>query len=175
MLIGNPHSFAIECYHEPLNTRHVFGRMCIWVAGNRLGDITEPSCMLNVTAAMLSRLMGRLSALSDPYLWQRGDREAFDFLNHAIYLDNAKTIDDIHQDMERYFKFDFLTNGGESFDGTKSFIMMADEEIILLFTDNADIFYSAHLPKSEFINVIDQFLSWFKHEELTRLNTVAPW
>jgi hypothetical protein len=174
MLIGNPLSFAIECYHEPLNSRHVFGRMCLWVAGNGLGDITEPSCMLDVTAATLSRLLERLSTLNDPALLQLSDREAFDFLNQVLYLDDDRTNDEIHQDTERYGKFHFLT-GGESFDGAKSFIVLVGEEVALLFTDNVDVFHSAHLPKSEFIDVVGQFYSWFRHEELIRLNTVAPW
>ncbi|WP_157679214.1 Imm42 family immunity protein [Methylovulum psychrotolerans] len=168
MLIGNPLSFAIECYHEPLNTRHVFGRMCLWVAGNRLGDITEPDCMLNPTAANLSRLLERLSTLNDPALLQLSDREAFDFLNQVLYLDDDRTNDEIQQDAERYCKFHFLTLGGESFERTKSFIVLVGEEVALLFTDNVDIFHSAHLPKSEFIDVVEQFYSWFKNEELSR-------
>lgn len=66
MLIGDPDTFAIECYHEPIPNegRSVIGRMCVWASGKRLGDIDEPACMLNVTEVELSRVLAGLKSRS---------------------------------------------------------------------------------------------------------------
>src|SRR5690349_13219916 len=121
MLIGDKEMFAIECYHEPLSNdaRRVFGRMCVWIEGKRLGDIDEPACMLNVTAVFLQGLLHRLNSLNDSALRDLNDREAFDLLNCAVYLDDGRSDEQVAIDAQRFSKFDLLTNGGESFDGTK--------------------------------------------------------
>ena len=51
MKFGTEGQFEIECYrdYEPDEKNRVFGRMCLLVGGNALGNIEEFSCMLNVT------------------------------------------------------------------------------------------------------------------------------
>lgn len=166
MLIGNPESFAIEVHHEPIAnaSKRVFGRMCIHACGVVLGDINEPDCMLNVAASHLSDVVRRLSALDDAVLAARDDREAFDFLNRALYIDDERTDQEIQRDSEQYFKFDFLTNGGESFDRTKSFITKHGEVVRLLFIDDADTFHVAQVPHIEFRDRVIDFLSWVEKE-----------
>src|SRR5215510_1588035 len=124
MLLGDKEGFALECYHEPLRNEHrrVFGRMCVWASGWQLGDISEPACMLNVAEGHLSRVVARIDSLDDPVLRQLNDRDAFDFLDRTLYVDDDRSGEQVARDAERFFKFDFLTNGGGSFDETKSFI-----------------------------------------------------
>lgn len=166
MLIGDPHSFGIECHHEPIpnETGRVFGRMCVFAEGWVLGDINEPACMLNVTEGHLSGVVRRLSSLDDKSLAGLSDREAFDRLNRAVYLDDGRSGHEVQQDAECYFRFDFLTNGGESFDGTKSFIVLSGGYVRVLFTDNTGEFRSAHVPIKTFSQVVSGFFAWIESE-----------
>lgn len=47
---GEPSVFQIEYIHEPIpNSRgNIFGRMCLRFDNDVLGDLDEPTCMLNV-------------------------------------------------------------------------------------------------------------------------------
>ena len=166
MLIGDKETFAVECYHEPLpnEARRVFGRMCIWVEGECLGDIDEPACMLNVTELQLENLLLRLESLDDPALRDLGDREAFDFLNHALYVDDTRTDEQVSRDAKRFFKFDLLTNGGESFDRSKSFIIGAAEQLRVMFEDDRRGFSSGRVDRATFIHAVRGFLAWVAAE-----------
>ncbi|MBN8747793.1 MAG: hypothetical protein J0I65_09825 [Variovorax sp.] len=72
--------------------------------------------MLNVTAARFDGVMGRLQDLADPELQDLTDAQLYELLDNAIYRDDHTTPAQVAADAERFFKFDFLTNGGESFD-----------------------------------------------------------
>lgn len=166
MLIGDTATFAVECYHEPLpnETRRVFGRMCIWAGGHALGDINEPACMLNVTEGFLERFLQRIGSLRDPALSELSDRDAFDFLNRALYLDDDRSDEQISIDARRFSKFDFLTNGGESFDCSKSFVTEEDGYLRVLFEDDTEGFASARVPCDAFESAIRGFLAWVAKE-----------
>jgi hypothetical protein len=174
MLIGNKQTFAIECHHEPIpnDSRWVFGRMCLWCDGNPLGNIEEAACMLNVTEGFLQSLIQRLDALDDPALRQIGDRAAFDFLDHALYGDHERSSEQIVADATRFRKFDLLTNGGESFDNSKSFIIGDGDCLRILFVEyepgpgqTYKSFASARINRSDFIAVVRTFLDWMENEK----------
>src|SRR3954464_10541528 len=103
MLIGDTATFAFECYHEPLpnETRRVFGRMCIWAGGHPLGDINEPACMLNVTEGRLERFLQRIESLDGSILRDLSDRDAFEFLNRALYGDDDRSDEQVSIDARR--------------------------------------------------------------------------
>jgi Immunity protein 42 len=166
MLIGDTQTFAIECYHEPLpnETRRVFGRMCIWTSDRRLGDITEPACMLNVTEGHLQALLGRIASLEDPALCELGDRDAFEFLNQALYVDEERSNEQVFIDVRRFSRFDFLTHGGESFDHTKSFVVSDGDYVRLLFEDDQNCFASSRIARDTFVLTIQSFLAWVAEE-----------
>lgn len=166
MLIGDKETFAIECYHDPLpnETRRVFGRMCVWAGGNRLGDIEEPACMLNVTEGHLQELLQHLDSLDDPALRNLDDRKAFEFLDRALYLDDARSDEQVAKAAERYWKFDFLTNCGESFDRTKSFIIGEANSLRILFEEDRQRFISAHVGRATFVFTVQGFLAWIASE-----------
>jgi hypothetical protein len=166
MLIGDPNHFAIECHHDPISneTQRVFGRMCIHTASGILGDVSEPSCMLNVTEGILTRVLGNLPKLNDTEVLKLSDLEAFDFLNRVLYLEIDRSAEELWQAHERYFKYDFLTQGGESFDRTKSFAILTDEQVRVIFTDHNGKFHSTHISLCVFRDVIQSFFAWLKKE-----------
>jgi hypothetical protein len=134
--------------------------MCIWAGGHRLGDIDEPACMLNVTEVRFQSLMQRMNSLDDAVLRELSDRDAFEFLNRALYLDEERSDEQVTIDTERFWKFDFLTNGGESFDCTKSFIVGDADHLRILFESDRDGFASASVPRAAFTRVVQDFLTW---------------
>jgi hypothetical protein len=112
MLIGSKSSFAIECYCDsPHNdTRWVIGRMCVWIGGKRLGDITETSCVLNVTAGQLDELLRRIDSLDDPALVNLDDRATYDLLDLALYVDDELSDEKVTADAKRFAKFGSVRN-----------------------------------------------------------------
>ena len=167
MLIGDKETFAVECYHDafPDQGRSIFGRMCLWLGGKRVGDIDEPACMLNVTGKHLRALLPHIDELDDPALQQLGDADAFAFLNRALYLDDSRSSEQIAADFKRFFKFDLLTNGGESFDRTKSFILRDGDEVRILFEDEQHGgFVFARVERERFALVVRGFLDWLAEE-----------
>jgi len=167
MVLGNPHVFAIECHHNPLsNDRHwVFGRVCLRFGAWSLGDVTEPTCMLNVTVHCLELLLGRLSSVFDPAVDGLSPRQAFDFLDHV--LDEDSSLEELESNARRFSKFNFLTNGGEAFDDGKSFVLAIDDSIRVLFTHKTGSFHSADIPSDVFIQVTRDFLRWVAEETIS--------
>ncbi len=168
MLIGDKKTLAIECYHDPITKKykHIFGRMCFFASGIPLGDIHETTCILDVTKEHLLEITERLESLNNKKLQPLSDRDLFDFLNEALYFDDDRTLEEVRDDAEKYFKYDFLTNAGESFDGTKSFIVSDGANIRLMFTDTEGFFHSSHFPKDLFLRVTTSFIQWIKDEKL---------
>lgn len=166
MQFGSPSTFAIDCVHEPIPNEKgwVFGRMCVWIGGLRLGDLDVPACMLNVTAARLDGVIGRLSDLADPALEDLTDSQLYELLDKAIYRDDQQTPAQVAADAERFFKFDFLTNGGESFDGFKSFITGGSGHVRILFVGLGSERVGARLDAVAFVATVTAFLGWLRAE-----------
>lgn len=166
MQFGNPASFAIQCVHEPIENDHgwVFGRMCLLAGPNVLGNFDEPACMLDVTANHLLGVLNRLPDLDEPAFYALNDEQLFCFLDRVLYEDDSRTNEQVRADAETYFKFDFLNNGGESFDRSKSFIACYGEKVRVLFTEGVGGVRSIHVEKSSFVQVINSFLCWLVSE-----------
>jgi hypothetical protein len=132
MIFGDKQVFAIECHHDgPDDDSFVFGRMCLWLGGRSVGDVEEPACALNVTEHLLTAALARVGSLHDTAIDRLEPRAAFDCLDRALYvdalyLDGERPLDELEPLSRRFSKFDFLTNGGESFDSTKSFMVEVD-------------------------------------------------
>ena len=166
MLIGDKSTFAIECYHDPIpnDIRRVFGRVCIWVNNVSLGSLSEPSCILNVTEGHLQDVLNRFDSLAEPDLSDLNDRETYLFLDRLLYKGDERSDEQVHMDAERYGKFDFMTNGGESFDGSKSFLAISENQVRIVFSDQESGFASGLVLCRDFQSVVDGFLRWVSKE-----------
>ncbi|WP_172205392.1 hypothetical protein [Niveibacterium sp. COAC-50] len=166
MRFGNTSTFAIDCVHEnvPNERGWVFGRMCIWARELQLGDFEEPSCMLNVTGGHLERVMGRLQALDEPSFEDLTDSQLYELLDRAVYRDDDRTAGQVAADSERYFKHDFLTNGGESFDRFKSFIATANGRVRIVFAECSSGPNGVSVDMADFVSAVTAFLGWLKQE-----------
>src|SRR5262245_22342519 len=165
MLFGDAKDFAIECHHDPIpnDGRRVFGRMCIWVAGAAFGDLSEPACMLDVTAEHLRKTLQNLEQQADSDVVRLEDESAFDFLDRKLYRDDDRSNDEVAADAERFFRFDFLTNGGESFDRTKSFAIRSGDHVRILFMDyssSGQSFHAGRVKHQLIKDRVQEFVSW---------------
>lgn len=120
--------------------------------------------MLNVTEGHLQGVLARLDSLHDPALDGLNPDEAFRCLDNALYLDTGQSTEQVAEDARRFFRFDFLTNGGESFDHTKSFLVNLGDSVRLIFRDEADRLHSGDIPRGVFTEVIKEFLDWISDE-----------
>jgi hypothetical protein len=159
---GDQSRFAIVCVHEPLGSEpcHVYGRMCIRAGDKILGDFDESACMLNVTASHLQAILERLPKIdSDTF---QGENEAFVWktIDKAIYQDDDRSKEEVVADSERYFRYDFLTNGGESFDNSKSFIVRDGNTVSILFKMDDNVLKCIAVDVDTFRIVVKGFLDW---------------
>lgn len=162
-VFGDPATFALICRHEPIpnESGHVFGRMCIQAGDIVLGDYAEPACMLNVAAFHLERTLVLLPELRSDVFDGRDDLSVWNRIDTAIYdLDGDYSVAEVAADAERFFKFDFLTGGGASFDNSRSFITCDDGVVRILFMQNDAALKSIRVQASVFTEVLRNFLAW---------------
>jgi hypothetical protein len=149
--------------------------MCVWCRGAALGDLGEPYCGLNQAADEFRWLSGHLADLWDESLDGLDDRAATDFLDGLLYgyhggveIEDDRTIERIRRDAERFWKFDFLTNWGEQFDGVKSFILCPpDGPVRILSRDLPEPMNGiAVVTREGFLGAAEEFVRWFDNEEM---------
>jgi hypothetical protein len=159
---GDQAQFAILCAHDPFGSasRHVFGRMCIRASDAVLGNFNEPACVLNVTASHLQEILKRLPQLESTLFQGQSDAIVWDIIDRALYLDDNRSDEDVFADSARYSRYEFLTNGGDSFDESKSFIIRDGECVRLLFKKNDGALESISVDVEEFCAVVRSFLEW---------------
>jgi len=164
--IGNRSAFQIQCIHEPFpgSEGHVFGRMCLRFEDDVLGDFNEPACMLDVSARHFEDALKNLAEHDEPELSALTDEQLWEWLDSALYRDDNRTIQQVVADAKRYRRFDFLTNGGESFDNSKSFFVAAAHDVRILFKNNDQLLIGIRLDRSVFIETLQAWLQWLSRE-----------
>jgi len=166
MIFGDPDTFAIECHHDPVanESRRVYGRIRLWVAGLTLGNINELTCWLNPIGSCLESVLNALALDPDPDVDLLDDCDAFAFLDQKLYLDDERTSAQINDDARRFARFHFLTNSGESFDHTKSFVVRSGDRVRVLFRDDHDKFHAGDVNYDVFKWVVESFFHWIDSE-----------
>ena len=133
MLFGSKDDFAIECYPPDGSgaaMECVYGRMCAWCGGERLGDIDENEflfhvgqCIKGLVETLHKRMHEDVDGLSDS--------EAFEFLDAKLYSGRGSVPavitsgfeEQADKDWQRFSGFNFLTNWGEQFDYVKGYLL----------------------------------------------------
>jgi len=164
--IGDRSVFQIQCVHEPFSRSegHVFGRMCLRFGDDVLGDFDEPMCMLNVTAGHFKAALKSLAEHNEPELSGLTNEQLWERLDSALYQGDARTTEQIVADDRRYRRFDFLTNGGESFDDFKSFFVAGTHDIRVLFKSDDQPLIAGRIDRSVFVETLQAWLQWFECE-----------
>ena len=159
MLIGDPKDFAIEIYHEPAEEKWAgFGRMCIHAQDLVLGDIHEEHCSLHHSVERIIECADSLTDLWSPLFSDKSDDEIFRLLDSALYKGDLPEFAGAHQ-------FVFMTNTGEHFDGSKSFIYCTpDQTIKIIFRNNDQILRVMSCSASTFQCVSLNLSEWFREQ-----------
>lgn len=168
--IGDRSVFQIQCVHEPFpgSEGYVFGRMCLRFEDDILGDFNEPACMLNVTAGHFEDALASLAESDEPDLSSLTDEQLWERLDSALYGDDNRTIEQIVADASRYRRFDFLTNGGESFDHSKSFFVADAHEVRVLFKSDDQPVRVRRIARNVFVETLQAWLQWLDFESTMR-------
>jgi hypothetical protein len=166
MTFGDTTDFAIEAYHEPYGPQYGgFGRMCLYVQGVCLGNIRDNHCSLFHATDRIREVADHFESLWDDSFAGLSDAEVFALIDREIYTDEAS------ESGPSYAACDFLTNTGEMFDGTKTFIIFRPpDRIHILFRLRDDTFGSASCSVQTFRRVADAYVSWFEEQ----VRTTAP-
>ena len=175
MIFGNSERFAIEAHTEThlKPPSGVWGRMCVWCAGEMLGDIDDPHCGLEASSSF-KELADDLDSLWDDTLSCTSPLEMFDLLDRALYLDSERSLESIKADAARYSKFNFLTNWGEQFDGFKAFVVaQPNAGLLILFRRRDNSFGFVDIERQEFIEAARSVSDWFENETERLLLTKA--
>lgn len=165
MLFGEPSDFAVEIYHEPSSPDWIgYGRMCIFIQGIVIGKIEAEHCSLFHAVQRIGEVAESLSSLWDTRFTQHTDEEIFSWLDAVLY--SGEISDDVENNFHR---FDFLTNRGEQFDDSKTFVLCfpADVVRILIFKDQK--FSLASCQVKTFLLVATTLGRWFNEQTIGRL------
>jgi hypothetical protein len=175
MTFGDPKDFAIEAYHEPSGLEWAgCGRLCIRIQGACLGDIYDNHCSIFAATDRLRELIGlrlrpqsrnTIETLWDESFAGLSDTEIFCIVDHALFTGKPS------EDRPRYARFDFLTNTGEMFDATKTFILCSpDERVHILCQFRDDSLDSFTCRVETFRTDSEAYVLWFDEQ----VRTIAP-
>lgn len=166
MIFGDTTDFAIEAYHEPSGPQWGgFGRMCLHVQGMVLGDIRDNHCSLFHATDRIREVAADFESLWDESFTGLSDAEVFALIDREIYSDQGS------EDGRRFWACDFLTNTGEMFDDSKTFIIFRrPDRLHILYCLRDDTLGSASCSVSTFRRVANAYVSWFDEQ----VRTTAP-
>ena len=172
MIFGQLSDFAIEACHEPSGPEWGgFGRMCIHIHGTQIGDIRDNHCSLFHPTDRFRELRGTIESLWDESFVGKSDAEIFSILERPLYRDYGQSLEQMRADWERLGQYVFLTNTGEQFDGTNTFIICRPGGVVTIicrFRD--DTLASGSCRVESFRAVAEAYVQWFEEQ----VRTTAP-
>jgi len=167
MLIGNPLKFAVEIYHEPHSLEWLgFGGCACTLPA--LLSVTWPKSIVRSSTRWnaFANLERTMDSLWDERLSGHTDVEIFAWLDHELYTGESAISS------SNLVQFDFLTNTGEQFDASKSFIYcQSDGSVHILFDGRDGISNSLVCESSEFKRQAHDLEVWFAQQTKKALMT----
>lgn len=126
-LIGRRERIAVEfdLWPSDPDTRHwLFGTMCLWANGKRIGRHDE-QCAMTVALASFPYVLRDAGTRTDAALMAMPAAQAFGTMHGSIYGDDDGTRSDreISDLVERYRRFEVLPSGFDVFDGWVAFLV----------------------------------------------------
>lgn len=167
MIFGDKATFAIEAMVEPglAVPSAVWGRMQVWIRGESIGDITDAHCALYQSYVGFLALQRELSGLWLSEFDGLDDQAMWDHLDGLLYVNDARTDEQLHIDSIRYGKFNFLTNWGEQFDRDgKSFVVCDPDGLVRIFNLGLTGRVAREVNVSDVRLSISRFVQWFEFE-----------
>jgi hypothetical protein len=160
MIFGDPKDFAIEAYHEPSGPQYGgCGRLCLHIQSVCLGDIRDNHCSLFHATDRIREVTADFESLGDASFASLSDAEVFALIDREIYAGEAQ------EGRPSYAACDFLTNTGEMFDGTKTFIIFRPpDRLHILFQLRDDTFGSSSCGVPTFRRAAGAYVRWFEEQ-----------
>jgi hypothetical protein len=158
MIFGDIADFAIEAQRDPVACNGVWGRMCVHVQGLCFGDIHEKNCALYPATKTFRRLYPTIEDLWDPSLDGLPDAGIFSLIDLALYIGDDPG-------WNRYGRFDFLTQGGESFREKTFIVCRPDKRVHFLYQLRDGTSGSVACHADAFRAAIGSYLAWFDGQD----------
>jgi hypothetical protein len=161
-LIGQRGRVAVEFALRPAAPQHrqwLFGRMCLWIGGHRIGRHDE-DCALTVALTSLAGIPQHAGNRADADLMAMPATAMYETLYAALYADPAN--DESHETIaaraRRYERFEITTSGFDYFDGWKAFLVEDAPVGRAVWRAPDATIREAHIAAGEFDRVLDGFL-----------------
>jgi hypothetical protein len=164
MLFGTRLRFGLECsFDKTIELKYSFGNICLWALGRSIGQ-RDQTVILDVFAEYIRR-------------WITADKpEQTDFreetpetilssIEQCLYTSTQPNPELIvfEKKLRRYV---LCPGGGESFDGEFAVVLPIGENYRFIWRDYSDhLIRELLLSRSEFDQVIVDFLEWFTEEK----------
>jgi hypothetical protein len=160
MRFGQTERFAVECEVTLPPSSFLFGHICLWVGGERLGDFSQ-LVILTAPAFFFRDLLRFTGQRYDPVFESMSGTEALDFLHRVLYDDEDATLQESRQLQQRFARYCLCPGGGEAFDG--EFVACIEylnkDRLIWRSHHNAAI-GDLFLDHGEIEDVLRSFLKW---------------
>ena len=160
MIFGDPNDFAIEAHHEPSGAQWGgFGRLCIYINGNAIGDIRDNYCSLFAITNRFRELPTEIGSLWSDRFTGLTDDQIFRVIDDVLYIGSDHDIG------ANFGRFDFLTNTGEMFNATKTFLYCESGSLVhLLYRVNDGVPQSGACDIELFTSTSNEYVRWFDHQ-----------
>jgi len=133
--------------------------MCLHTSNKTIGDIFENHCSLHDAIARITTSASNIDSLWHDEFQGKDDQEIFKILDEYLYIGD-------HALWPCYGHFDFLTNSGEQFDDTKTFLYRSPltDQLHLLYQCSSEPPASSSFPTNSFLESANGLKHWFQHE-----------
>lgn len=168
MIFGTPGDFAIEMMLEPdlKPGSAAWGRARLWCQGVELGDYSREYCTVYGFYARIKELERDLEDLWSEEFKQLTDLELANKLDAILYGYHGDVpVPDEHIDGRPYYRYNFLTNCSEIFDGIgKTFVFSPSaNEAFILHREGASV-RRLVTTRESLRAAAKPFIKWFELE-----------
>lgn len=162
-LIGHRERFAVEFELrevEPEHRKWLFGTLCVWADGHRIGRHDE-ECAMTVALTAFPGFLRHGGNRVDSELMAMPAEQIFSTIHAALYEDDKDRSDQEVAELSRkYSRFEALPNGLDVFDGWRGYLVEDRLAARLIWQAGSDkIVHEAHIGAGEYDRVIDRFLT----------------
>lgn len=154
-LVGRPDRVAFEFMLTPVSEDHrkwLFGRLCLWAGGRRIGRYDE-DCAMTVALATFPEILAHAGRRSDPGLMRRPTDEAFTVLYDAVYGNDESRYG------SRAQHFLVSSHGFDYFDGWTAFLIEDRLSGRLIWRSPDRLLHEVIVDAGEFDTVLGEFVS----------------
>lgn len=137
MLIGDKSRFAIEYELDETDlspaatVRWLYGRICWWARGERLGAYAEHETTGEIAGALRFILKDEGKRFSRE-LFQMPCEDALVLIVRALYLDDGQSGEQVAKDARQFSRF-YITPGSDVFDGWRIVLIEGERSAKLIW------------------------------------------